>query len=214
MTKTASYSHENSYETINQLTENTQNIWVCFHGLGYLARYFKKYFEQLDSESNYVIVLQAPAKYYQDKNFKHVGASWLTRVDTQQEIQNNFNYINAVLEKENLLGDERMVLFGYSQGVSIATRYLLNYNKSIKALILHSGSIPVEHDEEDGTRFRQLANRIIHISGKRDEYATEQKIKEEAVKIERLFGTDCEKHRPDIAHEIHVELLATLSNQL
>lgn len=214
MTRTAQYSHENSYETINELTADTENIWVCFHGLGYLATYFKKYFQGFNPITNYIIVLQAPSKYYQDSQFKNVGASWLTRVNTQQEIQNNFRYVDAVLEQENLSGDRRVVIFGYSQGVSMATRYLIHYNDNAKALILHSGSIPAELNENDGEIFKKLAKRIIHISGKQDEYATAERIKQEEQKIEMLFGTLCEKYRPDINHRVDVPLLEKLSDQL
>lgn len=122
MVKTISYQHTNSYEILNPIIETTENIWVCFHGLGYLAQFFKKYFTGLDPLKNAVLVLQAPSKYYLGSNFKHVGSSWLTRVDTDQEMKNNLNYIDAVLHEEGLNHDKRLVLMGYSQGVSIATR--------------------------------------------------------------------------------------------
>ena len=72
MVKTVSYSHTNSYETLNQLSDKTKNIWICFHGLGYLAKYFKRYFQTLSSDENYCLILQAPSKFYQGSDFKHV----------------------------------------------------------------------------------------------------------------------------------------------
>jgi predicted esterase len=214
MTKTARYSHENSYQTLNSLTDQTKNIWICFHGLGYLAKYFKKYLEHLDPAQNYIIVLQAPSKYYQDKSFKHVGASWLTREETEQEIGNNLRYVQSVLENESVAGDPRNIFFGYSQGVSMATRFLKKYDSSAKALILHSGSIPVELNAADGKHMLKLIKQVIHISGKRDEYATPEKVKQEESKLELLFGTNCERHRPDIAHEVDKDLLERISIEL
>lgn len=214
MVKTVSYQHTNSYEILHPVIETTENIWICFHGLGYLATYFKRYFQDMDPIKNAVIVLQAPSKFYQGTNFKHVGASWLTRVDTAQEMQNNLNYIDTVLESEKLKSDPRIILIGYSQGVSIATRYLKHYNKEVKALVLHSGSIPHELNELDGNIFKEKAKRIIHISGTRDEYVTTELIKRENEKIEKLFGTKCETHRPDIKHEVATDLLIQISNTL
>ncbi|GAK91116.1 hypothetical protein JCM19297_2561 [Nonlabens ulvanivorans] len=214
MVKTISYQHTNSYEILNPVTENTENIWVCFHGLGYLARFFKRYFTGLDPLKNAVIILQAPSKYYLGTNFKHVGSSWLTRIDTDQEMQNNLSYIDAVLKEEHLYNDQRIVLMGYSQGVSIATRFLLHYNSPVKALVMHSGSIPNEFNGLDADKFKELSSRNIHISGTRDEYVTADLIQRENKKIEMLFGTECELHRPDIKHEVDTTLLVDISNTL
>ncbi|WP_438961250.1 alpha/beta hydrolase [Nonlabens sp.] len=129
-------------------------------------------------------------------------------------MKNNLNYIDAVLENEQLHNDPRLVLMGYSQGVSIATRYLKHYSKEVKALILHSGSIPNELNPTDGSIFKEKAKRIIHISGTRDEYVTAQLIQNENEKIEKLFGTKCELHRPDIKHEVATDLLIEISKTL
>lgn len=214
MVKNVSYQHTNSYEVLNPVVTTTETIWVCFHGLGYLATYFKRYFKQIDASKNAVIILQAPSKFYQGSNFKHVGASWLTRVDTSQEMKNNINYIDAVFESEGINDDKRILLMGYSQGVSIAMRYLLHYNKSVKALIMHSGSIPKELSKLDGNRLRALSTRNIHISGQRDEYVTPELIVRENDVIKMLFGTECEIHRPDITHEVDTDLLVAISKSL
>ncbi|PRP66888.1 alpha/beta hydrolase [Nonlabens agnitus] len=214
MVKMVSYVHTNSYEVLYPTTKSTKNIWICFHGLGYLSRYFKKYFKDLDPETNAVIVLQAPSKFYLDKKFKHVGASWLTRVDTVQEMDNNLHYIDEVIKNEKLVGDPRLILMGYSQGVSIATRFLKHYAQPIKALIMHSGSIPDELNEQDGKLFKAMADRIIHIVGTQDEYLTEERIEKEQQKIDLLFGEKCEFHRPTIKHEVDVELIISISKTL
>ncbi|WP_292891878.1 esterase [Nonlabens sp.] len=214
MVKTVSYTHTNSYETLFELTEKTKNIWICFHGLGYLAAYFKRYLEGLHAQDNFVIVLQAPSKSYIGSDFKHVGACWLTRVDTAREMNNNLEYIHGVLAAENLVGDPRIVLFGYSQGVSIAMRFLKSYLQPIKALLLHSGSIPEELTSEDGAHFKKYCSRFIHIAGTNDEYSTGTITKREKEKIELLFGTDCELYRPKIKHVVHVPLIKKIAKTL
>ncbi len=214
MSQTVTYQHTNSYEVLYPVTSTTKNIWICFHGIGYLATYFKKYFKDLDPQLNAVIIPQAPSKFYLGKDFKHVGASWLTRVDTAMEMENNLNYIDAILEKERLTGDPRLILMGYSQGVSIATRFLKHYEKPIKALIMHSGSIPAELDAQDGSLFQLKSARCIHIAGTLDEYLTADLIQLEKKKIEMLFGTKCEIHRPEIKHEVDATLLREISETL
>jgi predicted esterase len=214
MVKTVSYEHQNTYELLYPITEQTENIWVCFHGLGYLATYFKRYFTKLDSQKNAVIVLQAPSKFYIDKGFKNVGACWLTRIDTAQEIQNNLAYINNVLRQEHVLEDPRLVLFGYSQGVSIATRFLAQHSQPIKGLIMHSGSIPAELDDQTAKHFKKHCDRFIHIVGLRDEYLNDEVVAIEQKKLGMLFGTACEIHTPDITHEVAVSLLEEIAQTL
>lgn len=214
MIKSVSYPHTNSYEVLFPIKPTTQNIWLCFHGIGYLSTYFKRYFKKLDPELNAVIIPQAPSKYYLGTEFKHVGASWLTRVDTEQEMQNNLNYINGIIDQEGIRGDARLVLMGYSQGVSMATRILKHYGSPIKALIMHSGSIPAELDVNDGALFQSLTNRFIHIAGTQDEYLNEDVIAREEKKIKMLFGTDCELYRPEIKHEVDTDLLVRISKTL
>ncbi|AGC78518.1 putative esterase/lipase [Nonlabens dokdonensis DSW-6] len=182
--------------------------------MGYLSTYFKKYFENFDSVKNYVIILQAPSKAYIGKGFKHVGACWLTKVDTHQEMQNNLNYINKVLISEKIEQDPRVTLFGYSQGVSIATRFLKQHHFPITSLIMHSGSIPEELTKEDGLHFKKYCSRFIHIAGTKDEYSNEEIVEREKEKIELLFGTDCEIYRPEIKHVVHVPLLEEIAQNL
>ncbi|MEX0314770.1 MAG: esterase, partial [Allomuricauda sp.] len=102
MEKIVSYTSKNSYLTMNQLTNKTRNVWVVFHGIGYLSKYFIKYFEGLDSTENYIIAPQAPSKYYLKNEYKYVGASWLTKENTTLEIENVMNYVDSVFEAESI----------------------------------------------------------------------------------------------------------------
>ena len=46
--KEITYTTRNSYSTLNTLTERTKNVWFVFHGMGYLSRYFLRYFKHLN----------------------------------------------------------------------------------------------------------------------------------------------------------------------
>ena len=94
------YTTSNTYHTLNSFSSTTKNVWLVFHGMGYLSRYFIRYFSELSSEENFIIAPQAPAKYYMGEKFKHVGASWLTRENTIEDTKNIFNYMDTVFETE------------------------------------------------------------------------------------------------------------------
>jgi len=42
--KEISYQSTNTYSTLNTLTSETKNVWIVFHGIGYLSRYFIQLF--------------------------------------------------------------------------------------------------------------------------------------------------------------------------
>lgn len=183
-----SYSSRNTYSIKNSLTSSTENIWMAFHGMGYLSRFFINYFDGLDSNKNYIIAPQAPSKYYQGKSFKYVGASWLTKENTVLETQNVLNYIAAVSEKEKLdIHNEKLIVFGFSQGVSIALRWISAFQINCKAIVLHSGGIPKELTAENFS-FLSKNTTVYLIYGTQDEYLTEERISYEKKRAQSLFG--------------------------
>ncbi|HDZ15383.1 hypothetical protein LCGC14_0915190, partial [marine sediment metagenome] len=121
---TVTYTSTNSYTTLNTFTDTTKNVWIVLHGIGYLSRYFLKYFDGLSSDENYIIAPQAPSKYYLNTTYTHVGASWLTKEDTERETENVMAYLDAVMTMENLPENCNYIILGFSQGVSIATRWV------------------------------------------------------------------------------------------
>ena len=184
--KKVSYTTTNSYSTRNKLTSATKNVWFCCHGLGFLSRYFIQYFNGLDADENYIIAPQAPSKYYQRSDFKHVGASWLTREETQQETENVLNYLDAVFASEEIPEDKRLILLGYSQGVSVAMRWLASRKLNVDTLVIHSGGIPKELSPQD---FEFLTTTQVELwYGTEDEYLTEKRIYEETRRTKEMFG--------------------------
>jgi len=139
-----SYQTTNTYDTLNTLTKDTKNVWIACHGIGFLSKYFIRYFADLDSKENYIIAPQAPSKYYQTKAYKYVGASWLTKENTVLETENILNYLDAVFTKEAIPVEKNLILMGFSQGVSVITRWVAKRKIPANRLVIHSGSIPNE----------------------------------------------------------------------
>ncbi|OQD43006.1 esterase [Croceivirga radicis] len=198
--KVVSYTSTNNYETLNRNTPYTENIWLVFHGIGYLSRYFIRHFSKLDSLKNYIIAPEAPSKYYLKDDYKYVGASWLTKEYTQREIKNNFNYLDAIWAEERINKDKKLVLFAFSQGVSILLRWLAHSKVPCTEIILLAGSIPKELEPKD---FQHLEKtKIKYGYGVNDQFITAEKImiEEEFMKI--LFPTEVEVITFPGGHEI------------
>ena len=183
---------------------------MVFHGMGYLSKYFINYFSELDADENYIIAPQAPSKYYQGKDFKHVGASWLTRENTMTETQNILNYVDAVYKKESIESFPNLIVMGYSQGVSIATRWVASREIQCNKLILHSGGIPAELEPSD-FEFLSPNTQVIYLYGNKDQYITEARETEEKLKGNKLFQDRLKIEVFDGIHEVNRELLLNIS---
>ena len=204
---TVSYTSTNSYTTLNQLSDTTENVWVVLHGIGYLSRYFIKYFDGLPSDKNYIIAPQAPSKYYLGHTYTHVGASWLTKEDTERETENVMRYLDAVMALEKLPKDVNLIVLGFSQGVSIATRWVAKRQIKCARLVLYAGGIPNELQTSDFDFFHKNNTTITVLVGDKDEYLDEERRKTESKKIGTLFNGKAEQIIFDGTHELKRDLI-------
>ncbi|WP_299335395.1 esterase [uncultured Psychroserpens sp.] len=205
--KEISYTITNSYSTLNTLTSETKNIWFVCHGMGYLSRYFLKYFRGLDPKENYIIAPQAQSKYYISPQFKHVGASWLTRENILMETENVMRYYDSIFEHEQISEVKNLIVLGYSQGVSVAMRYVSKRQIQCSQLILHSGGIPKELSAKDFEFFNAKATLIY---GTNDEYLDDARMEQESKKARELFNDKLEIIPFEGVHEVNVELIHNL----
>jgi len=207
--KEISYLSKNTYTTLNNLTESTKNIWFVCHGMGYLSRYFINYFKGLDPRTNYIIAPQAPSKYYQQPKM-YVGANWLTKNNTSMGMENVVHYFDAIFETEILPASSHLIVLGYSQGVSVAMRYLAKRKIQFKQLIIHSGGIPKELNAMDFTYLSTKAS-VQLIYGTKDEYLNEERIREESERATAIFGERLNIIPFEGPHELHVPLIERLA---
>lgn len=208
--KQVEYTTTNTYETLNTLSNETKNVWLVFHGIGYLSRYFLKYFKELDPTENYIIAPQAPSKYYLSNSYTHVGASWLTKENTVSEIRNVAAYLNAVFEIENIPEHCNLIIFGFSQGVSIATRWLALRKLKCRQIILYAGSLPNELKPSDFSFLDAQDTRVKIIIGNQDPYLNEERMKTETEKINELFHDTATIITFEGGHELKKELINSL----
>ncbi|MDX1363225.1 alpha/beta hydrolase [Arenibacter latericius] len=185
--KQVTYTSTNTYLSLNTLDENTKNVWIVLHGIGFLSKYFIQYFKGLPKKENYIIAPQAPSKYYLGSNYKHVGASWLTKENTTEEIENVIRYLDEVLLNENIPADCRLIVLGFSQGVSIATRWVAKSKIPCNELVLYAGSIPAELKWTDFKFLAPIKTEIKIVYGEQDELLTPERLEKERPKIDALF---------------------------
>ena len=209
--KEISYQITNTYSTLNELTEKTKNVWFVCHGIGYLSRYFISYFEGLNPEENYFIAPQASSKYYVKNEYKHVGASWLTKENTKAEIENVIRNLNAIYLAEKIPNRLNFNVLGFSQGVSVAMRWIARCKIQCAQLVIYAGSIPTELTKTDFDFIDHEKTKVINIVGTQDEYLTEQRMKQEHEKMQLLFGKNYSFRTFEGRHELSRKVLTELT---
>ncbi|MCK0145595.1 esterase [Arenibacter sp. F26102] len=209
--KQISYTTSNTYSTLNKLNKNTKNVWIVFHGIGFLSRYFLTYFKGLPKEDNYIIAPQAPAKYYLNKEYKHVGASWLTKENRILETKNILSYMDNLYALEKIPDHCQLIILGFSQGVSIATRWVAKSKIKFDQLILYAGGIPEELTPEDFIFPESINAKIKLVIGNKDEFITAARLKKELEKADTLFGGRAQLVKFEGGHEIKKEVLNNLA---
>ncbi len=201
------YKTTNTYSTLNTFTSGTKNVWFVCHGMGYLSKYFLKYFTDLDPETNYIIAPQAPSKYYIAPKFQHVGASWLTKENTIKETENIMRYFDSIFENENIPSHTNLIIVGYSQGVSVAMRYLVKRKLNCLKLVLMSGGIPKELLAKD---FDFLNASVLMTYGTADEYLNSERMAYETKRVHELFGDNVTIIPFEGNHRVNTDLINNL----
>lgn len=168
-----------------------------------------KYFEGLDPEENYFIAPQASSKYYVPTQFSYVGASWLTKENTMKEVANVMRYFDEVLKSENLPKDINLIVIGYSQGVSVAMRYVARRKLKCSQLALMSGGIPKELAPKD-FEFLKGKTKVSLIYGTEDQFMDSERMAYEAHRALDLFDNDVEIVPFEGNHMVNVELVNNL----
>lgn len=204
--KEVSYQINNTYSTLNSIGPRTKNIWFVCHGLGYLSRYFIEYFNELNPEENYIIAPQAQAKQYLNGKFKHVGASWLTKENTLFEIENVLNYLDSVYTKEISNNNINFIALGFSQGVSVITRWIAKRKIPCSKLILYAGKVPHEFTTKD---FEHIPS-VLFIVGDQDEYISSEIIKNEKKYLDSLFEKQIEYVVFNGKHEVKRNIITKI----
>ncbi len=129
------------FYTLGTLSDQTQYIWLVCHGYGQAADRFIQKFRKLDLSRHFILAPEGLHRFYWGGTSGHVVASWMTRKDRLDEIDEHTAFLEEILlryrEKHH-----RIIMFGFSQGVATITRYMARFKPSFEHLLLWAGSFP------------------------------------------------------------------------
>lgn len=185
---TVKYPRTGRFFTLNSVSQKTKNVWIVFHGYGQLAEYFIKHFEELDASENFIVAPEGLSRFYIDGLSGRVGASWMTKEDRDDEIEDQSNYLNLVLQQCGIdphSTSHRMIVLGFSQGTATAIRWLAINSIRPTELILWAGNFPHDVDADKNPQtFGGLSVQYVH--GNEDPFLKEANMNEKLVELEAM----------------------------
>lgn len=183
MHKEISFQAKARYFTLGHYP--SPKVWLVFHGYGQLAPYFIRKFQFLADAGHLVIAPEGLHRFYLQDAKNRVGASWMTREERLQDIDNYITYINGLVNHE-LQGEPQSIgIIAFSQGAATATRWALQYAGEITTLLLWGGIFPPDIDFEQAQK-KLKSTPTYFVYGKEDPFITEEKKDEFALITQKL----------------------------
>jgi predicted esterase len=166
------------YFTIGQPGPHVRQVWLVCHGYGQLAARFVRRFRVLDDGSRYIVAPEALNRFYLDGGTgphgleSRIGATWMTREDRLNEIEDYVHYLDALYEHIFTTVERKhseLIALGFSQGVATVSRWANRHPLRIDHLVLWAGTLPPElEDRPDALS----GTRLSIVLGDRDAFAT------------------------------------------
>lgn len=123
--------------------DTAKEIWIVLHGYAQLASDFIKTFEPIMNDNRAIIAPEGLHRFYRKGFYGDVVASWMTKEDRLNDIEDYTTYLNQVVEQFST-GDQTIHVLGFSQGVATACRWIAKSNVHVGSMVLWAGTFPTD----------------------------------------------------------------------
>jgi poly(3-hydroxybutyrate) depolymerase len=192
-----------------------REVWFVLHGHAQLSEFFIRHFAVLDDGTRLIVAPEGLNRFYLEGSASRasaksrVGATWMTREDRLADIADYVGFLDKLYQHTFAAIDRdqvRVVVLGFSQGVSTALRWLCQGSARADLLVLWAGPIPDELKAATAAPLRAL--RVVRVFGNDDHLADALPL--ETSRIEAL-GVQSELIRFDGGHELNADVLRSLA---
>ncbi len=200
--------------TLGDWNAQTRHVWMVLHAYGQLAPYFIKNFEALNLEDTFVLAPEGLSRFYLDAQFERVGASWMTKEERLQDIDDNMAYLTQVWNSFSTNRDLTKIKFhllGFSQGTATAWRWLRHTPFAPASLIIWAGTVPLDYSSEMAQLLQNKT--IISAYGSKDPYL-EHLQKEDKLDSLKAIAPHVQIITFNDAHRIPSETLLDVENRV
>ena len=168
------------FYTLGKLTPKVKYFWLITHGYGQLASHIIRKFDSFDHEEHFIVAPEALNRFYWDMRKGIVGASWMTKHDRLDEIEDYSHFLTTVYDTfiSQLSSIAQIILLGFSQGSATQVRWILRGRPHFHHLVLWGGLLPEDIDYVNDFSFsKYISDKKLHfINGDADEFVTPDKV--------------------------------------
>lgn len=190
-----------------------QLIWIICHGYAQLASDFIGKFEILDNGRHLLVCPEGLHRFYTKGASGRVGASWMTKEERQDDIDDYVAWLDKVYEEWALpRSAARIVLFGFSQGGATVCRWLERTKHAADHLVLYGSTFPPDV-VPSGNFARYIRGGIFYVLGSQDEYISAGE-KEKQLQLIAASGKQVVQLDFEGKHEVQPQVLAALEEAL
>lgn len=184
------FTYRARFRTLGEIDKNINQFWLVCHGHGHLAEYFIRQFQCLNNSEHLIVAPEGLSKYYLKGFTGRVGATWMTREDRLNDIDNYLRYLASVYEeiRPQLREDVKVTFFGFSQGAATISRFATQGSCQFDRLVLWAGIFPPDlPDIESAERLSE--KNIYWVYGTKDPYLSAGIMEEQGRIADRIKVT-------------------------
>ena len=136
----------------------------------------------------------------------------MTKEDRETEIKNQQALLTSIWDRE--IGEsqnKRIVLFGFSQGVAAASRFIAYSKKPFDHFVLWAGGFAHDVNKNDFSHLTGQENLSVYISTE-DQYYSDEFTQKQLVEVEQKMGQKPSLTYYDGGHKVVSELLSPLAS--
>jgi len=163
------------YYSLGEINKQTKEIWLVCHGYGQLARFFIEKFQVIQCDGRYIVAPEGLNKFYLKGYTGRVGASWMTKENRTNEINDYCNFIDKLVSeiKKKAHKNCKLCVLGFSQGTATISRWILRTNEKVAKIILWGGYISNDFDFKKFSQLKKHTKKFI-VFGTKDEYYSKE----------------------------------------
>ncbi len=178
---------------------STQSAWILLHGYGQSAYHFLSKFREWENENTLLIAPEGLSRFYLKGFDDRVGASWMTKENRPEEINDQRRYIDNLVWEWDLHSLPELNLLGFSQGAAVACRWFQHTSLKVKNLVIWGAGLPIEDTAEMAKKYGK--SNCIFMLGDRDEFITEERLTKHYSRLD-LFDFKHTRLRYEGGHEL------------
>ncbi len=163
-----------SYYSTEIGPKEPEEVWLLFHGYGQSANYFLMNFKDFEAQNSLLIAPEGLSKFYLKGVDGRVGASWMTKENREDEIQDQLDFVDNLLAKIDPNRKMKLHLLGFSQGAAVACRWYQYTDRKVETLVIWGAGLPIETDAKMAQKYNEC--KTIFVLGDEDEFIKEERL--------------------------------------